>query len=223
MTFGGKTTMADDILGPIVTGDEVDSELRQRKSRDIFHTVTGSTRKLIAEKVVLEEQDGWRVVKKNKKSTRLAKSKPAHEQLEDEMWSLLAQMGFKELNKGRLFTIAVEDGLNPRQIDVFAKDDETVVIVECRQKATVGRKNMADLIEKIRALRETAQKSIKLHYGSQRKLKIKFAIATRNIVWGEADMEKCKEYQIAVLSDQLIDYYKQLTQHLKAADRSSPS
>ncbi len=211
--------MADDVMGPTVTGDDLDSELRQRKSKDIFHTVTGSTRKLIAEKVALEEQDGWRVVKKNKKSTRLAKAKPAHEQLEDEVWCLLAQMGFKELNKGRLFTIAVEDGLNPRQIDVFAKDDETVIIVECRQKATVGRKPMADLIEKIRALREAAQKSIKLHYGSQKKLKVKFAIATRNIIWGDADFEKCKEYQIAVISDQLLDYYKQLTQHLKMAAR----
>lgn len=211
--------MSNEILGPLISGENLQSDLRQRKSRDIFHTVTASTRKLIQEKVALEEQDGWRVVKRNAKSTRMGRPKPVHEQLEDELWCLFAQMGFKEMNKGRQFTIGMEDGLNPRQIDVFAKDDETVMIVECRQKATVGRKNMSDLIEKIRAIRDTAQKNVRLHYGSQKKLKIKFAIATRGIIWGEADLEKCREYQIAVLPDQLIDYYKQLTQHLKVAAR----
>ncbi|MHA7820279.1 MAG: DGQHR domain-containing protein [Erythrobacter sp.] len=211
--------MSNDALGPIIADDDIGIELRQRRQKDIFRTVTGSTKKLIAEKVALEEQDGWRVAKRNKKSTRIAKPKPADEQLEDEVWCLLAQMGFKEMNRGRQFTIAVEDGLNPRQIDVFAKDDETVVIVECRQKATPGRKNMSDLIEKIGAIRGAAHKSIKAFYGSQKKLKVKFAIATRNILWGDADLEKCKEHQIAVMSDTLIDYYKQLTQHLKSAAR----
>ena len=72
-------------LGPLVTEDEIASELRRRKKKDIFKTVTGSTKKLIAEKVRLEEADGWRVFRKNAKSTRLAKSKPADEQLEDEV------------------------------------------------------------------------------------------------------------------------------------------
>jgi len=207
------------VLKPIVADGQLEAELRQRRSKDIFHTVSGSTRKLIADKVALEEKDGWRVVKKNQKSTRLAKPKPAHEQLEDELWCLLAQMGFKEMSKGRLFTIAAEEGLNPRQIDVFAKDDETAIIVECRQRASPGKRTMADLIEKIRAIRESTHKSIREHYGVKEKLKVKFVIATRNILWSDADLEKCKEYQIAVLSDQVIDYYNQLTQHLKTAAR----
>lgn len=125
--------MNDQHLGPIILGDEVTPELRRRKSKDVYKTVTASTKKLIAEKVKLEEVDGWRVVKKNAKSTRMAKPKPADEQLEDEIWCILAQMGFKEMSKGRQFLMAVEDGLPARQIDVFAKDDETVVIVECTQ------------------------------------------------------------------------------------------
>ena len=146
--------MTDQYLGPLVTGDEIITELRRRKSKDVYKTVSGSSKKLIAAKVKLEEADGWRTVRKNVKSTRMAKAKPADEQLEDEVWSILAQMGFKEMSKERQFTIAVEDGLPPRQIDVFAKDDETVIIVECTRRDTPGRKSMAQLIEKIRANRE---------------------------------------------------------------------
>jgi DNA sulfur modification protein DndB len=61
----------------------------------------------------------------------MARPKPPDEQLEDEVWCILAQMVFSEMSKGRRFQRAVEDGLPARQVDVFAKDDETVVIVEC--------------------------------------------------------------------------------------------
>ena len=211
--------MTDLHLGPRVREDEIASELRRRKKKDIFKTVTGSTKKLIAEKVRLEEADGWRVFKKNAKSTRLAKSKPADEQLEDEVWCILAQMGFKEMSKGRQFVVAVGDGLPSRQIDVFAKDDETVVIVECTQRDTPGRKRMGPLIEKIRAIRKNLLNSIRKAYGQQTKLKVKLVIATRNIKWSGVDIGKCKQAQIGVLADGELDYYSALTRHLKHAAR----
>ena len=211
--------MTDQPLGPIVTGGEIASELRRRKKKDIFKSVRGSTKKLIAEKVRLEEADGWRVVRKNAKSTRMAKPKPTGEQLEDEVWCILAQMGFKEMSKGRQFVMAVEDELPPRQIDVFAKDNETVVIVECTQRDTPGRRSMGPLIEKIRAIRENLLNSIRKAYGRQAKLKVKLVIATRNITWSSVDIEKCKKAQIRVLADGEIDYYSALTRHLKHAAR----
>ena len=211
--------MTEQYLGPLVIGDDITSELRRRKSKEIFKTVSASNKKLVDEKVKLEEQDGWRVSKKNKKSTRMAKLKPANEQIEDEVWSILAQMGFKEMSLGRNFTIAVEEGLPPRQIDVFAKDDESVIIVECTQCITPGKKPMANLIEKIRAIRESLLKSIRQAYGKQTKLKVKYVIATRNIEWSDVDLAKCDEAQIAVIADGELDYYAALVQHLKHAAR----
>ncbi|MDE0508340.1 MAG: DGQHR domain-containing protein [Gammaproteobacteria bacterium] len=211
--------MTEQHLGPLVLGDEISSELRRRKSRDIYKSVSGSTKKLISEKVKLEEEDGWRVVRKNAKSTRMAKPKPADEQLEDEVWSILAQMGFKEMSKGRNFTIAVEDGLPPRQIDVFAKDDESIIIVECTRRDEPGKKSMASLVEKIGAIRESLLKSIRKAYGQQTKLKVKFVIATRNISWSEIDIAKCDEAQVAVITDGELNYYATLVQHLKHAAR----
>ena len=211
--------MTEQYLGPLVSGDEISSELRRRKSKDLHKSVSGSTRKLIDEKVKLEEEDGWRVVRKNAKSTRMAKPKPVDEQLEDEVWSILAQMGFREMSKGRNFTIAVEDGLPPRQIDVFAKDDESIIIVECTRRDEPGKKSMANLIEKIRAIRESLLKSIRKAYGRQTKLKVKYVIATRNISWSDVDLDKCAEAQIAVITDGELNYYATLVQHLKHAAR----
>ena len=211
--------MTEQYLGPLISGEEIISERKRRKSKDVFKKVSASNRKLIAEKVKLEEADGWRFDKKYKRSTRMAKTKPADEQLEDEVWSILAQMGFKEMSKGRQFTIAVEDGLPPRQIDVFARDDETVIIVECTQSYTPAKKSMAKLIEKIMAIRESLLNSIKTTYGPQPKLKVKYVIATRNISWRDVDLAKCVQAHIAVITDGEINYYAALVKHLKHAAR----
>ena len=211
--------MTDQYLGPLVSGDEITTELRRRKTKDVYKLVSGSSKKLIAAKARLEEAEGWRTFIENAKSTRMAKAKPGDEQLEDEVWSILAQMGFKEMSKGRQFTIAVEDGLPPRQIDVFAKDDETVIIVECTRRNTPGKKSMDQLIQKIRAIRENLLNSIRKAYDQQVKLKVKHVIATRNISWGDADLAKCKQAQIAVITDGELDYYAALVQHLKQAAR----
>lgn len=211
--------MTEKTLGPIVTGKELESELRKRKNANIYKTITGSTKRLIAKKVKLEEDDGWQIARKNKNSTRMAKPKPDDERLEDDVWCMLARMGFKEMSSGRHFSISENDKLKSRQIDVFAKDDESVILVECTQKQTYDKKNMAPLIEKIRAFKGPLLKSIRKHYGKQSKLKVKFAIATKNVDWSDADLLKCKEAQIVVIADQEIEYYTRLVQHLKRAAR----
>ncbi len=181
--------------------------------------MSASSKKLVDEKVKLEMADGWDIVRKNAKSTRVAKAKPADEQLEDEVWTILAQMGFKEMSQGRHFKIAVAKGQPARQIDVFAKDDETAIIVECTQRDTPGKKAMGPLIEKITAIREDLLKSIRKAYAHQTRLKVKCVIATRNISWGDADITKCENANIAVITDGELNYYAAIVQHLKHAAR----
>ena len=206
-------------LGPLVSGDEISSELRRRKKTDNYKTVRGSSPALVAKKVKLEQEEGWRTFKQNAKSTRMAKPKPKDEQLEDEVWSLLAQMGFKEMSKGRRFTIAVGEGLTPRQIDVFSKDNETALIVECTRRADPGKRRMAPLIDKLIAIRPQILKSIERAYGRDSKPKVQFVIATRNISWSPADLAKCQASQIAVIRDGDLTYYSALVKHLKIAAR----
>ena len=211
--------MTEQYLGPVISGVETNSDLRLRKSKDIYQTVSASKKKLIADKVKLEAADGWRPVRKNAKSTLMAKPKPLDEQLEDEVWCFLAGMGFKELSLGRRFTIVEKSGLPPRQIDVFAKDDETALVVECTRRDTPGKKRMDNLIEKIKSFREPIRQSIVTHYGGKPGLKVRYVIATRNIEWSDADHQKCREAEIAVISDSEIDYYTKLVGLMRRAAR----
>ena len=211
--------MTDQYLGPLLSESEIAPELRSRKKKDVYKTVLGSSKRLIAQKVKLEEADGWRTVRRNTKSTRMAKAKPSDEQLEDEVWCTLAQMGFAEMSKGRHFTIVVERGVPPCQIDVFAKDKETVIIVECTQGKRHTKHCMAQLIEKITAIQTDLPKAIHKVYGQEPKLKVKYVIATRNIAWSVVDRARCENAQIAVIADGELDYYAALAQHLKQAAR----
>ncbi len=93
--------MTDDLVGPLVAGDEIAAELRRRKSKDIHKTVAASTKKLIAEKVKLEEADGWRVLRKNAKSTRMAKPKPSWEILLNSEQELAPFAHFLEAHLGK--------------------------------------------------------------------------------------------------------------------------
>jgi hypothetical protein len=63
-------------------------------------------------------------------------------------------MGFKALNADRNLTLQVGDNTPKRQLDVFAKDDETIFIVECIHSREGGAKSVKSLLDKIGAIRE---------------------------------------------------------------------
>ncbi len=207
------------VLGPLIDGDKIVAELKRRRSKDVYQIIRGSNKKLISDKVKLEKDDGWRVVKTNEKSTRMARPKPDDEQLEDEVWCILAQMGFKEMSNGRQFTIKEFEGVPPRQIDVFCKDDESAIIVECTHRVEPGKKRLTKLIEKIKAIREPIRKSVVAHYSRQHAPKLKFVIATKNIEWSDVDLEKCREADIGVITDRELEYYTKLVKLMRRAAR----
>jgi DNA sulfur modification protein DndB len=70
-------------------------------------------------KSLRREKDGWHIAKKSKRSTKMAKLKPADRQLEDDIWCLFYKLGFKELNSDRQCTVAIGAKSPPRQIDYF--------------------------------------------------------------------------------------------------------
>jgi DNA sulfur modification protein DndB len=197
--------------------DEITTEIRSRKKLGIEQTIRHKNEKSLNEKVSLELKDGWQVLRENRQSVRMSKGKPLSEQLEDEVWTILASMKFDEMSSGRDFKIKVGPDVNSRQIDVFAKDSETAIMVECTSCEVPKKKNMSSLIEKIESFKGKISNSIKAHYDADTKLKLRWVIATRNIEWGTADLEKAKAAKICVLRDNEINYYNKLTSHLKGA------
>src|SRR5580658_645893 len=107
-------------------------DLRQisvRKSKRMDEkTVAAGRPEALSLKIEAEEKDGWHIATKSKRSARMAKSKPADRQLEDDIWCLFYKLGFTELNSNRQCAVAIGAESPPRQIDIFAKDDETVFI-----------------------------------------------------------------------------------------------
>ena len=81
------------------------------------------------------------------------------------------------------YQIFIDNDTPARQIDVFAKDDETALLVECTCCDERKEKNLNELIEKIISISKAAFTSINKHYKSGPKLKIRWIIATRNIEW----------------------------------------
>lgn len=167
-------------LGALVSGDELRSAYNLRAKRFDEKTVTAASAKALEKKREGEEHDGWVVAKQNTRSIRMQKAKPVDRQLEDDVWSLFHRMGFKEMNADRNFIVTSKDGATCRQLDVFAKDDETVFIVECTHSRDGGAKSIKVLLDKIDAIREDVIAAVQAEYGRDRKLKIKLAIATRN-------------------------------------------
>ena len=79
--------------------------------------------------------EGWEFFKeyKDNRFIGVRKLKKFDEQFEDRVWMLFAKMGFPYLNSDRHFVMSY-NYQNPsltQQIDVFAADEETVIIVEC--------------------------------------------------------------------------------------------
>jgi DNA sulfur modification protein DndB len=200
------------ILDPLVTGDSLLSELKIRSKE--FYEVSVSKKK-----VPIHEESGWHILRENKNNCRMRLNKVPYELIEDEVWSLYARLGFVELNKNRELRIKCGE-TSSRKVDVFAKDDETVIISECTSSEVAGtKKSLTKLIDKIKSYRDYVVKAVHGHYGAKFRPKFGWVIATRNIVWTENDLERAKEADITVLRDEDLEYYSQLQKHLKTAAR----
>lgn len=165
-------------------------------------------------------EEGWEEYKsyKNNKFVGVRKDKRFDEVFEDRVWCLFARLGFTHLNKDRFFEMSY-DYQNPnitQQIDVFAADDETVIIVECKAAETIRdgvfKKPLEAFHGQMDGLRREAQKRFP-------KAKVKFIWATHNFIISPADYTKMREWDIVHFSDAVINYYYELVKHLGTCAR----
>jgi len=205
--------MAELLGNLLIQEEDIKASLRKRGKTYNEKTISGKTKAIREKKAKLEATDGWEILRKSKKSFRLKKDKPLDEQLEDEVWCILAKMDFDELSDGRNFKI--KDGNRDRQIDVFAKDRETAIVVECTQCEDYKRKDISDLINKIAKLKSGTSDSINKYYGREPKLKIRWVIATRNIEITKSNMQIAEQEKIVFLDENDLNYYSKLTKLLK--------
>lgn len=148
--------------------------------------------------------------------------KSIDERLENRFWLLLAKLGYPEINDGRKFNIIIErKGAEPlrKQVDVFAQDDETVVVAECKASARFVRRTLQKDIEEFANLKGPIADAVRKHYGDDKKHKIIWLFVTENIIWSAPDKQRALGENIRIITERELRYYAQVADHLGRAAR----
>jgi len=155
---------------------------------------------------------GWSIVpSKLKKQVRIVKTKRHDVAFEDRIWALLAKMEFQYMNEDRTFSIEYKPKLT-KQIDVFACDEEAILIVECKSAEKYTKKSLQKDINEFIGLMEPLRSKCQLLLPG--KQKISFLLVTNNIVLSDSDRARLTEGNIQHLNQDDIDYFEQLVEHL---------
>ena len=167
------------------------------------------------------EAEDWTVLRENNATFRMRRPKSYDEVLENRFWGVLYRFGYSDLNIGRSFKIPVgqgEDGTQ-KQIDVFAKDAETVVIAECKACEVPVKRPMLKDLNEMAGLQKPIAKAIREHYGAEFKPKIIWCFVTIKIRWSEADIQRAEDHNIRVIRDPELLYFEEFSKKLGPASR----
>lgn len=198
-------------LEGLVSGDELKSIYKKRNQKYQYKTV-------IAENAQTFIEQGWEKTKhRGRKKIRLRKLKNIGDRFEDETWCIFYRMGFKEMNKDNTFIIPRYDTTLTKQIDVFAKDEQCIICVDCKEAENPHSKRQLDTdIDALANIKLDLEKSIYSHYRKEKeykKLKVIWILALKNIDITDPDLQRAKKANIHVLDGKDIDYYNQFTSH----------
>ena len=174
------------------------------------------------EEVLSYEEKGYEPFKELKLKTKLRKPLSPDHKLENRTWLLFFLLGYPELSKNRNFKIKIERKGTPvtyKQIDVFAKDEETVIVAECKAQQKIRRRSLQKDIDEFANLKGDLARSIKKHYGPAFKPKIIWLFVTENIIWSKPDRLRAETQNIHIVTERELRYYLQIANHLKSAAR----
>lgn len=198
----------------IVEPKELKSISRRRRSAYIEESIHPAD---LDEKI----EAGWELLRKGKRTLRIRRSKPHHKVLEDRAWNFLYQMGYRELSSDRL-VIKFErnsGSTGSKQIDAFGCDDETAIIIECKSKTERGRRSLQKDLSETAALQDYLRKSIFRHYEGRPKPKLIWLYVTSNIIWSESDIERARDANIYIVTENELNYFEAFLKHMGPAGR----
>ena len=206
-----------ELFKKIISENDIAKELRKRK-KDHFNV--SISKKNVAE---LEEytDKGWVLDKEFVNKQRLKKDKSHDILFEDKVWSLFASLGFKFMNQDRKFEIPY-DKHNPKltqQIDVLAKDQESIILIEC--KSTKEKNKKGDFKKELEAYKSKMhgiRTSLRQLFPDE-KLKFQFILATENYSISDKDMERLEGINGIHFDDEAINYYYEMLKQIGLATR----
>ena len=196
----------------MVSGDELDAVARLRlKEREEKSVPIKDLESYV--------QKGWEVTKELKTKVQISKEKKVGNAFEDELWSVFYKMGFSIMNKDNSFRVnySPTDPSLTKQIDIVAVDEETILLVECKEAQKDGTKaDFRQDINEIIGIKNKVFSEMKKRYP---KRKPKYIFAVKNYIVGEQDKKRLQDENITLFDDSTVKYYKALVHHLGKAAR----
>ena len=210
-----KNTGADPSLDVHTDQAEAKREYSSRRKPDEYRSVPHA-----GANVLLAQ--GWSEHRRFKTRIRLRRPRTDDELLENQVWCLLYNLGYREISRGRNFQVPIRrPGAEVlyKRVAVLARDEETVLVVECKSWETMGERSLEPDIAEFGSLKSPLSTVINRHYGSSVKPKIVWILVTNNIVWSEPDKNRAQEESIRRVTERELEYYEQLARHLGPAAR----
>ena len=204
-------------LDSILTGGDLDKHFRSRNRRYTYKSVSSTD----VEKYI---ESGWeRRGRKRGKKVAIRKLKPVGEDFQSEVWCMFYRMGFLEMNGSNEFAIP-RYGLDiDKKVDIFAKDENCICLVECKAaEQPHTKKSLGVGIDQYAAIHEELERSIRLHYknkGDNTKYRFRWLLVLKNIDLSENDYVRANKANVMIIDDTMIQYYSELAKHLGPASR----
>ncbi|WP_439695079.1 DGQHR domain-containing protein [Mucilaginibacter sp. AW1-7] len=205
----------DSIFSNIISDEEEIQKLLRTKKLDFYKESFNNGSSALQEKL----EDGWEVDAILKSKTKISKPKTNETLFKDKVWALFAQLDFKTLNRESFdFPYDKKDLSLVHRIDVFAKDEETVLIIDCRSSLKNTQCTFTKELEDLKYKKAGIINSILALY-PHTKPKFKYILATRNIGISTDDEAILAKIDAAHFSEEVIDYYYSLHSQLGIAAR----
>ena len=203
------------LLGSLVKDNELEKILRVKRRDYVLEDIPKD------EEVIKGYiSKGWIIQRELKNSFRMKGPKPHDILFEDKVWSVFAQLGFTHLNRDRTFALPYDKKNSElsKQIDVFAKDDESIIYVECKSSLNYGRGDFKKELESYQGIKRGLETSIKKMFPNN-KPRIKFILATENKTLGDKDAERLANLGGTHLDEEAIEYYLKMFGQIGIAAR----
>lgn len=200
----------DMLRDALLPAKSIQAEMRRRLSPYLNETISP---KLIDD----FEADGWVLDRRLKRTVKMRKLKAVDVAFEDRVWATFAKLNFTHLNRDRQFRISYGREANEsQQVDVFAADDEVVLVIECKSAESLRPHAFKKEVEAIQGTRQGILRTIRKEFPDH---KVKFVLATNNYAVQPSTLERINAADIVHMDEDAIDYYVDLAEHLGKAAR----
>ncbi len=164
-------------------------------------------------------KEGWEEIGQLKTKTKLRKLKSHSTKFEDDMWCQLYELGYRCLNISNDFRLNFgKDLLEKKQIDVFAVNEDSILLIECKSSQTPSKApSLKTEFESLENKLQGFSKTLEQLFGRSRKIKYIFATRNLRIDSDSADIQRLESTGSFFYNDNTFEYVNSLIKSYKKA------